>query len=384
MRKFGELGTRMRNLHGSQYPVVRTEMSSRHSSDQEMIIGTQLVRVSQRNGNIEVFRCLLMFLIVLYHNWYYGIFPKETWWAPFFSSLIVWHVDGFVAISGWYGIKFSWKKFFSLWGVIVFYSVLGLILWKVFDGETFPGRSVLLGTWSPFISGGWFGGSYLALMLMAPFLNVTLFNLKGFSEWGLVALAITLGWAPQHLFSAVAPSGLGSGTICTLVFIYVTGRVLRLNVKRPIPARFLCLIIIAYVTLTLGATWGVLLFERSRGLPPNLWVTKFYWTYFAPHVWTFAFALLMLFEWHVRFPNWVCRLFSFFAPSMFGVYLLHDVIHFGHSFVGLQNWFAVKLPVHPIGNVFLSAFITFIVCLGVDLLRRFSVRALLGLWRRNR
>lgn len=74
---------------------------------------------TMRRPEVELFRCVLMFLIVLYHAYMHGIFGPEhsiarkTWWGFLCSSMLVWHVDGFVAISGWFGIRFSFKKLIS-------------------------------------------------------------------------------------------------------------------------------------------------------------------------------------------------------------------------------------------------------------------------------
>jgi len=77
---------------------------------------------STRSGGVELFRCILMFLIVLYHSWYYGLFgyehgayPIYSYWTLLFSAFILWHVDGFVAISGWFGIRFTLKVLGVIW-----------------------------------------------------------------------------------------------------------------------------------------------------------------------------------------------------------------------------------------------------------------------------
>jgi len=104
----------------------------------------------QRSDGVELFRCLSMFVIVLYHTWCHGIFGPDNgmmnlqaWWTVFFCALLIWHVDGFVAISGWFGIRFSWRKLVTLYGVILFYSLLGIVLRRIVEPESFGLRSAL-------------------------------------------------------------------------------------------------------------------------------------------------------------------------------------------------------------------------------------------------
>lgn len=76
-----------------------------------------------RDISVDAFRCLLMFLIVLHHAACHGYFRNDTeyWSLPIiFTLLTYWHVDGFIAISGWFGVRFSLSRFFSLFGVIAF------------------------------------------------------------------------------------------------------------------------------------------------------------------------------------------------------------------------------------------------------------------------
>ncbi len=53
----------------------------------------------QRLDGVELFRCLSMFVIVLYHTWVHGIFGPDkgmmnlqSWWTVFFCAALIWHV----------------------------------------------------------------------------------------------------------------------------------------------------------------------------------------------------------------------------------------------------------------------------------------------------
>lgn len=118
-----------------------------------------------RNPNVEFFRCLLMGLIVLGHCYCRGPwYGSAAVWTLFFTTFIHWHVDAFVAISGWFGIKTTLKRFARLWGLMMFYNMIGCALTHWLYPSKFSWNQL-------FALGGWFGGCYLALMLMAPLLN---------------------------------------------------------------------------------------------------------------------------------------------------------------------------------------------------------------------
>lgn len=181
----------------------------------------------QRNGGIEFLRCLLMFLIVFGHSCYYGALPwTKCYWLVALILSIRWHVDSFVAISGWFGIKFRWDKVTRLIGVMVFYSALSWLYSGCFG----------------VVTGGWFGGSYLMLMFLAPLINAGVVGLMekssrlAWSAWLAFAAGMTLNWLPHHAFSGCAPTGGGSHTLLTMMFVYVTARMVSLA-KSPVLER---------------------------------------------------------------------------------------------------------------------------------------------------
>lgn len=94
-------------------------------------------------------------------------------------------------------------------------------------------------------------------------------------------------------------------------------------------------------------------------------------SYDAPHVWLFAICLVYHFATRVGVPNRMSRLVAFLAPSMFGVYLLHDTTSFGKMlYICPQKWLAANSTLHPIAIIFTSAIICFVICFVADVVRR--------------
>ena len=325
---------------------------------------------SVRNSNIEVFRCLLMFLIVLYHYGNECVARGSTsFWSLIFTAFILWHVDGFVAISGWFGIKFSWLKFFRLWGLIVFYWFLGLVyrgfqtVWHLVPNDFY-------------FTGGWFGGTYLALMLFSPILNAGLKSLvaesarKAWYCWGLFAAIIFLGWIPFHLFTCVEASGGGSHTFLTMMFVYVTARMCALTDMSKIRLKWIVLAWIGFfggVFLT-GLPKMYLVYRRT-GMAD--W-SRCNWLvgYDAPFVVLMAIATFLFFMCHAKLPQWICRCATFIGPSTFAIYLMHTG-NWMTAFVSRPAIEALKeRGVHPLFIAFAIAIIVYVACVLVDLVRR--------------
>lgn len=80
-----------------------------------------------------------------------------------------------------------------------------------------------------------------------------------------------------------------------------------------------------------------------------------------------ALALLVLFEHFIVLPRWLCRLCVWMAPSMFGVYLLHGPTSFGKLFLAIV----------------IAAVACFLICLVLDLVRRYSLHGIMAICKRK-
>lgn len=315
-----------------------------------------------RQTNIELLRCLLMFLIVLYHCSKFGVFDDlQEQWRYSFQTALMWHVDCFVAISGWFGIQLSVRKYFKIWAVVAFYSVVSMIWLLCVNGH--------LAISDIRLRGGWFVETYFALMLMAPFVNAAIEKLfeKGanvfWNAWGCFALMMTATWAPFHFGLSVAPGGVWGDNLMVLLFVYVTARGLRLSNVVRLPKKLFFIGFGLYVGLS------ILAINVGGGRIMR------YFEYNSPMVWTMAMLVLLFFAMYVKPGPHLGRFVNFCAPSMFAVYLLHGPCPFGHDlYRETQAKLVSFLPkIHPISIIILSAIVVFAFCIGVDLIRRVAI-----------
>ena len=337
--------------------------------------------LSKRESGLELFRCFLMFLIVLWHCFRHGIFYDtfaNTDICILITVALCWHVDGFVAISGWFGIRFSMRKLLRLYGIIVFYSVVSTV------AEISAGCAVGVTTFK--ISGGWFGDSYMALLLLSPLINASLDNLQVrplLQAWLAFAVVATLTWMPGHLFCATAAFGCASASLFSLVFVYVTSRTfalccLKLDevpcLKKLLPfiKHWKVIVIIMFIAYALVAYWA----PRNRYFNMDWWAC-----YYGPFVVCMALAMMKIFS-QIRMSGMLERIVRCCAPSMFGVLLFHDVTYLGHLTINkMESYLATSMS--PTMTVVLSAIAIFLLGIIIDGSRRALLNGVRLLWRKT-
>lgn len=306
-----------------------------------------------RNSNLDVLRCLTMFLIVLHHTYHHGMYYDATSTLTIlFDVLLLWHVDVFISFSGWFGIRFDWNKLIRLWSVIVFYSIVSFVFGRFVLHESTPFR----------INGGWFGNVYLCLILIVPLLNAGIERLveKGvlvaWRAWVGFAVVIWINWLSKNSYVGFVAYDIGTYGLIQLIFVYTTVRMFRLTNVQQVAKLWHCLLVIGlFVALAF-----VLPTSRQN--------------YLAPHVIGVSLAILVLFEKYVRFPDWLGRLGVFAAPAMFGVYLIHETTSFGRELYGQPLRYFGECGMPPVLSIFLSAACCFGVGVVVDLVRSFGAR----------
>ena len=122
----------------------------------------------KRNSSIELYRVGLMFGICLLHSIGFGPF-KCSWACNILASCVV----GFVFISGWCGIKFSWWKLVKLYGIGVYAAgVFGVLL--VLNGQVGTLSEATMLSYKKLTHGFWFLHAYAVMMTLAPMVDALL------------------------------------------------------------------------------------------------------------------------------------------------------------------------------------------------------------------
>ena len=329
-------------------------------------------------------RFIAMFFVALNHtaghgalgwnNQLYALYIPTTWAVPLF-----------VSISGWFGIKFSWRKIVNFASFILFYSIL---FWSLRYVVPIPGMEEPI----PFeVRSGWFGGPYLALLVVAPILTAGMDRLVADSKknlisiWYLYFALMAVQWLPlKELHSPVLPAFVVGGweilTFNTLMFYYVTARTIRIcGFADRISTRWLWLALGVGIALLLAVVLGFRFFSQW-GMGKK-WLTRL--TLYNSPLGTFvAIPLFLLFE-RIRLNECATKFFCFISPSLFAVYLIHYVNPEGKTLLLTlpTKWLLKACPDLGFGlNALLVAAYGFAISIAIDLVRRAVLLAVKKCW----
>lgn len=145
-----------------------------------------------RQSNIEVLRIVAMFMILLWHAW--GHYEINLPQYPFkiivsiLRPLINIHVDIFVLISGYFGLKMRFKSIFTLYTTVLFYTII------LFTYTTImiPDESIdIFSLLFPITHGDWwFIKIYTLLLFISPLLNVLIDKCNINKSWKLLLFIV--------------------------------------------------------------------------------------------------------------------------------------------------------------------------------------------------
>ena len=324
-------------------------------------------------------RFVAMFFVALNHTAGYGALGWDNQLYALYIPT-TWAVPLFVSISGWFGIRFSWRKIVNFASFILFYSVL---FWSLRQFVPIPGMEEPV----PFeVRSGWFGGPYLALLVIAPILTAGMERIVAESKSQLIAIwcsyfaLMAILWLPlKELHSPVLPSfGIKGWEVLsfnTLMFYYVTARTVRLSgLSDRLAARRLWWTFGAGLALLLAVVLGFRFFSHW-GMDKG-WLGRL--TLYNSPLGTFvAIPLFLLFE-RIRLSERATRFFCFISPSLFAVYLIHYVNPESKMLLLTlpTKWLLRECPGLGSGpNAVLVAAYGFAVAVAVDLCRRAALQA---------
>jgi surface polysaccharide O-acyltransferase-like enzyme len=275
-----------------------------------------------RESNIELLRIVLMIMIITHHVIVHGLglMDIEKGYLQtgehsvivqlLINSFVVFGVNSFVFISGYFGIKFKIKTIISFIAQALFYSLTIFFLFVYFDSSYFGLQKLLKATLPISSNQWWFLTIYLGLFFLAPILNkgVELLDRK---EMTLIVLALLyFNCFSGFIFnSMIATNGY---SIFSFITIYVLARYMNRyypSIKKAGLYLSLSIIVVFIITLSL----------LYLGKPKKIWMI---FSYNNPFI---ILSSVMIFYTFLNFKikkRWI----NFVSPLVFGVYLIHDHI----------------------------------------------------------
>lgn len=262
-----------------------------------------------RQSNLELLRIVSMLFIIMLHIGAASIglpAPLQTTtsrdiWVLIVESFSIIGVNCFALISGYFGIKASWRSFARFTLLCVVYAVSIYTLLAVLD--------LVPWSWNTWIkkwlvythSELWYVPAYLGLFLLSPFLNQATPN-----KWtliGFLVFNIWCGWLWKGNFN---PTGY---TIMQLIMMYLTGGYIKRQVDFKTNRRQIRRISLGVYVATSIAIAIMALYVESQ----------FTFAYNSPLVMLSSIALFLFFT-SLDFQS---KAINKLASSAFAVYLVH-------------------------------------------------------------
>lgn len=148
-------------------------------------------KLGRRNNNIDLFRIVLMVMILSHHAIVHGLGmaniksgdSQTSYNLVLFiaNSFFAISVNCFFWISGYFRIKLNWEKIVELVFECIFYMFIWNSIWLIFDYNDSIGARRILGVvrQSLYIHEGyWFVVVYFLLCILSPYINCMLNNLR--------------------------------------------------------------------------------------------------------------------------------------------------------------------------------------------------------------
>lgn len=226
----------------------------------------------KRETNIELLRIVLMVAIVLshvlihgYHSFSYPSFQIGNSVFLYLTTLcLLFPVDCFIFISGYYGIRLKGYKVVSFVFQVFFYSIITFSLGYFLLG-TSTRHDLLKHVFPISNSLYWFFTNYFLLMLISPFLNIGCDNM---SKKRLLSIIIVMYIICVSLLQIV---NRGWSPFACFLFIYLLGRYLnRFPINLLEKHSVFIFIITILLQLSLGGI-GVLL-NQSTAITSRLYL----------------------------------------------------------------------------------------------------------------
>lgn len=338
------------------------------------------VNKKKRNSSFELLRIIAMILIVTYHYSLHGGFDKIT---PsnvsinniFIQVLLFGGKIGcylFMFITGYFMIygKLNCKKVFRLFLELEFYSLLIFFIINFGMNKHFSKRDWIRNA-LPIVYGNWFVVNYIMLYCFIPFINKLLLSISRKELKKLIILTILIYSIIPSITYYIDKYQWVFSNFDFMLVSYLIGAYIRINGIPKFESKKFCLkmITISYgILILLTLLFDLLGIKMKKEL--------YIWMATVSRAPTMIFLILISIAIFYIFKNnsFYSRIINFIAPSMLGIYLIHDnellkawywKEFFPNNNYLYSNYLFVHFLIKVIG--------IFIVSLIIDLIRRLLI-----------
>lgn len=278
-------------------------------------MGSQIKYLKERESNMELLRMVSMLCIIIYHIFIFGLEPAFPEQHLYKALQIPFHigVPCFVLISGYFGIRFSFKGLFRLMGMAYTYAILVELCGVVF--LQYPISNLTNGIFVIGHNRHWFLTTYLWLYLLSPMINKYIAGIKKTERVYLLLVLMFVNFYAGHIMQH-EPSLSEGKNILNFMLLYLIGNTIHAYhgyINRIRKAVFIGLfLLIAVFTTFIGITHP----DYQLPLVGNVWYRFFGYDSVGMYI---NAILVFLFFSQLQFKS---RTVNYLSGGVFSMYLL--------------------------------------------------------------
>lgn len=294
-----------------------------------------------RNSNIELLRIISMMMIMVLH--FLG-HSKNVWEGCISADMLLWNLNEslcisataiFVLISGYFGIRFSFRKLLSLYLQCFIWGLLGYILYVLYTNNPMKITTLFARVLAFTHNKWWFINTYLELMFLAPLLNAAIeyFSKKQHLYFILLFACVTIYMG----YCRETGEDVWGTSLSHFLWLYMIARYINKYVNLSVICRYRWGWFGGFITAVL-ITFGLSIVDIKFQVPCCLRA----YPYCSP--WnTMAAICALLFALSFSFKSMVV---NWFASSSLSCYLFQETIYFGHQiFYPIVGGWLLSLPI---------------------------------------
>ena len=338
----------------------------------------------ERNSSLELLRIICIVLIIAHHYGIHGGYEEYTYEAIPSGWMFIQGISMFgrlacavfALISGFFlihaGKERHYRKLVPLIAAMTFYSVLINAVCAV-TGFGEVTTKMTLRSFFPDFWGNWYVDYYIVFFALIPFLNPMLTSLsqKRFTQ---LLIVVYLLWSVLPTFTMQAWE---FSRLDFFLVMYMTGAYIRLYVHGKVKYNNRWNLVVALVSAALIELSVVAFNMLDTVLKTNRFVGSgwYFSSYNAVPGVIFAVSIFLYFsnlEFHSKPVNLI-------AGSVIGIYVIHDNALI-RRLIWQTLWPNPAYAAAPYLHALVKIVSVFVVCLGIDLIRRATFSKVFDRW----
>lgn len=287
-------------------------------------------QIKKRNSSFELLRIISMILIITHHYSIHGGFDAITYenlsLNHFFLQILLFggkigcylfmFITGYFMISG----RMNYKKIFKLFLELEFYSLVIFFIFNFGMDKNYSKKDWIRNIF-PFIYGNWFVVNYIMIYFLIPFINKLILHLNKNELKTMIMIIIIIYNIVPSIAYYITKYQWSFSNFDFMIVSYIIGAYIRINGFLKFEKKRICVKTIVFSVIVLIFLVIIMDFMAYK-LKNNSYI----WMATVTRAPTSFLLLMIAISIFYIFKNnyFYSRTINIIAPSMLGIYLIHD------------------------------------------------------------